>query len=120
MGTLLIIPTIFYSVVYFFKNIKKQNVRILEPALYVFTIYLLGSAIVHPWYIILPIAISIFTSFRYPIFWGVLIFLTYIHYSVYKEYEYLVLILEYVMIIGLIMVESSKNRQFDVSKSVSK
>ncbi len=120
VGTLLIIPTIFYSVVYFFKNIKKQNVRILEPALYVFTIYLLGSAIVHPWYIILPIAISIFTSYRYPIFWGVLIFLTYIHYSVYKEYEYLVLILEYVMVIGLIMVESSKNRQLDVSKSVSK
>jgi alpha-1,6-mannosyltransferase len=44
-------------------------------------LYLLCATIVHPWYLTLPIAISVLTKERFPILWSFLIFGTYINYS---------------------------------------
>ncbi len=63
------------------------------------TLYLLCATIVHPWYLTLPIAISVFTKERFPILWSFLIFGTYINYSYTPYHENLwVVSIEYIII----------------------
>ena len=72
-------------------------------ALFAFTIYLLTATTVHPWYLCLPIALCLFTRFRFPIVWSGLIFLTYINYSYEVYWENMwVVALEYVLLGGYI------------------
>ena len=54
--------------------------RFLSLLLWVYCIYLFLSTTVHPWYLSLPIFLSIFTRFRFPILWSLLIVLSYSHY----------------------------------------
>lgn len=55
--------------------------------LFAISFYLLCSTTVHPWYALLPLALSLFTTYRFTVVWTGLIFLTYVNYSytVYKE-----------------------------------
>lgn len=54
--------------------------------LFAITIYTFNTPTVHPWYICLPIMWCIFTEYRYPLVWSVLIFFTYVNYS-YPDYQ---------------------------------
>jgi hypothetical protein len=68
------------------KNIKhlvtnQVATQIGGYALFSITIYLLCTTILHPWYIILPVFLSCFTNFKYPIAWSLLIFITYVNYA---------------------------------------
>jgi len=47
--------------------------------------YLFLATTIHPWYVSMPLALCLFTRFRFPILWSGLIMLTYINYS-YGEY----------------------------------
>jgi alpha-1,6-mannosyltransferase len=49
-------------------------------------LYLFAATTVHPWYAALPVLLSLFTPFRFPILWSGLIMLTYINYS-YSPYQ---------------------------------
>ncbi len=55
--------------------------------LFAICVYLFLGTTIHPWYVSLPIVLSVFTSFRFPILWSGLIMYTYINYSyeVYSE-----------------------------------
>jgi len=46
-----------------------------------FFIYLLLSSTLHPWYILPLLAFSIFTNYRFPVVWTLLIFFSYIFYQ---------------------------------------
>ena len=46
-----------------------------------YLVFVLGSLILHPWYVILLIAMAPFTNLKFPIVWSYLIFLTYVGYS---------------------------------------
>ncbi|MFN3849314.1 MAG: hypothetical protein ACK4NY_07795 [Spirosomataceae bacterium] len=74
--------------------------------LLILTVYFLLATTVHPWYICTVLAASVFTSFRYPIVWTGLIFLTYFSYTTkpYQENLYLVG-LEYIFTIGWLIYE---------------
>ncbi|GAB5550979.1 MAG: DUF2029 domain-containing protein [Saprospiraceae bacterium] len=58
-----------------------------QRALFGFCLYLFLATTVHPWYTILPLALCLFTNYRFPIIWSALATLTYINYSypVYTE-----------------------------------
>ena len=47
---------------------------------WVWFLYLLFGTTVHPWYVIPMLAMSVFSTKRYPLLWSGLIFLTYINY----------------------------------------
>lgn len=51
-----------------------------ESWLFAFSIYLLNTTTVHPWYITLPLALSVLTNWRYPIVWSGAVVLSYSHY----------------------------------------
>lgn len=43
--------------------------------------YLFLSPIVHPWYIIIPLALGLFTNLRFPLIWSGFVFLSYSYYD---------------------------------------
>ncbi len=52
-----------------------------EDCLLVVSLYFACATTVHPWYAALPLACSVFTKWRFPIVWTLLIFLTYAGYT---------------------------------------
>ncbi|MEZ4982067.1 MAG: hypothetical protein R2769_10875 [Saprospiraceae bacterium] len=94
-------------------KIKKGDERwLLEILLISFCIYLLGSATVHPWYIILPVFLSVFTRFQFPLVWSLVVVLSYAHYwdSVYEE-KYLLIFLEYCIVLFYFLFEHLKKER---------
>ncbi len=68
----------------------------IRSMLFSITLYLLLSTTVHPWYLSLPLALALFTSYRFPMVWSGLIMLTYINYSYDPYFENLWIVgLEY-------------------------
>ena len=77
-----VLPLISVLVILGFSVFKKNNSipKISTSILLVFTIYLFLSTTVHPWYIATLIAMSVFTNYKYPLIWGVVIILSYLSY----------------------------------------
>jgi hypothetical protein len=74
--------------------------------MWILSIYFLFTTILHPWYITTLVALSIFTSFRFPVIWSGLIFLTYAGYTSDSFQENLWLTaIEYVVVIGYLIFE---------------
>ncbi len=73
-------------------------------------IYLLFTTTLHPWYITPLIAYTLFTNFRFPILWSLLIFFTYLNYKTtgYEESNIIVL-MEYGTLVTFLIFESFKN-----------
>lgn len=61
---------------------KAKNCTLPEGMLWVYALFLLFSLTVHPWYIIPLLTFSLFSSYRFPVLWSALVFLTYAGYSV--------------------------------------
>lgn len=80
--------------------------------LWVFTIHLLLATTVHPWYLLLPVALSVFTRYRFALLWSGAVILSYSHYmdGVFKE-KYGLIALEYLVVYGAILWELIKGRQ---------
>ena len=55
--------------------------QLFEHIMIVVTVYLLGATTVHPWYIIIPCAFSLFTRWNYPILWSYVAIWSYSHYD---------------------------------------
>ncbi len=75
--------------------------------------YLLTSTIVHPWYLCLPLALSLFTPIRFMQIWSLVVVLSYSHYQngVFIE-KYSLIALEYLAVgVGLIW-EMPKIKRF--------
>jgi len=79
---------------------------LLQNMLFALTAFLLLATTVHPWYLTLPIGLSLFTRYRFPVLWSALIMLTYINYSYEPYRENLwVVALEYLLVIGFMAWE---------------
>jgi len=89
----------------------------LEFAFYSFCAYLLLATTVHPWYLCIPLLLSVFVQLRFAVVWSFLIFLSYINYSYDPYYENLwIVALEYVLLYGFIFWEM-RNRSNTAYKS---
>lgn len=80
---------------------KKPDLNKLPAALFrVICLYLFAATTVHPWYAALPIVLSLFTPFRFPVLWSGLIMLTYINYNYTPYWENLWIVgMEYSLVI---------------------
>jgi len=92
---------------------KNDWPSLMERSLWAITAYLFLATTVHPWYVILPLALSVFTRYRFPLVWTVLIGLTYINYS-YPEYRenLWVVGMEYVIVLAWMFGEWSGKLRF--------
>jgi alpha-1,6-mannosyltransferase len=75
--------------------------------------YLLTSTIVHPWYLCLPLALSLFTSLRFMLVWTLMIILSYSHYQdgVFVE-KYGLIAFEYLAVGAGLIWEIPKIKRF--------
>ena len=77
-----------------------------QNMLFAVTVYLLLATTVHPWYLALPLVLCLFTRYRYPVLWTLVIFFTYINYSYDPYWENLwVVAVEYLIVLTFLLVE---------------
>ena len=74
--------------------------------LFSIVIYYSLASVVHPWYIALPLFLSVFTGYRFPLVWSFFIVLSYTAYqdATYQENLYLVAI-EYSVVYAVFIYE---------------
>lgn len=77
-----ILPLISILAILGFSFFKKNNSipKLSTSILLVFTIYLFLSTTVHPWYIATLVMLCIFTNYRYPLVWSLVIIVSYLSY----------------------------------------
>ncbi len=105
ISTLIIIGYI--AIVPLKKDVSFKELIVL--LMFTFMAYLFLSATVHPWYVATIIALCVFSSYRTPLVWGLLIFLTYANYmgDIYKEHMWIVFV-EYAIVFSLLIFEVKK------------
>lgn len=100
-----------------FRNLPATSSGVVDRSLFkemlwCLFVYFLSTAILHPWYIITLLAISIMTPYRFPIVWTGAIFLTYAGYTETTFEENLLLVaLEYMTVITYLIYETVWMRQ---------
>jgi len=83
-----------------------SGISVAQLGLVVVLFYLFSLTTLHPWYLILPLAVSAFTQFRFLWIWSYLITWTYIFYDGGQYIEnYGVIGLEYLLVLMLIWWE---------------
>lgn len=86
---------------------NEQKTTLITSMLWVICCYYFLSSIVHPWYIAIPLFLSLFsTQFKFPLLWSYVIIFSYSAYisSSYKENLWLVG-LEYILVFGFLIGE---------------
>lgn len=79
--------------------------QLLTGLLFAISIYFLLSTTVHPWYVATPLLLSVFTKYKFPLLWSVLVFLSYSAYGeTFNENLWFVGV-EYVAVIGFVGYE---------------
>ncbi len=94
---------VFFSVLFlsFFRK-NRQTKELLTSMLFAITCYLFLATTVHPWYLITPLLISVFTGYRFVLVWSFLVMLSYSAYvhPTFQENLWLIA-LEYVVVFGV-------------------
>ncbi len=74
------------------------------------TVYLLNATTVHPWYVLMPFALSLGLNWRYPLVWTGVVFLSYSHYNAggFRE-NYWLITLEYLLLLVVVCWGCVKN-----------
>ncbi|MCT4629873.1 mannosyltransferase [Winogradskyella sp.] len=77
-----ILPVVSVLIILGFSLFKKNNSipKLASSILLVFTLYLFLSTTVHPWYITTLVMICVFTNYKYPLIWSLIIIVSYLSY----------------------------------------
>ena len=108
-GKVLPLITIISVLILSFYKRRLDFKSLLMHMLLALSIYLLFSTTVHPWYLAMPLALSIFTEFRYMIVWSAVVMLSYYAYSN-PEYQenYWLIAFEYIAVLCVMILELRK------------
>ncbi|MGI9547294.1 MAG: glycosyltransferase 87 family protein [Flavobacteriaceae bacterium] len=88
---------------------KRKLSSLIVSMLWILCIYYFLSSVVHPWYIIFLVALSLFTEYRFPLIWSAVIFLSYSAYTRHGFDEQIWLIsIEYLVVFGFMIYEIIK------------
>jgi len=104
---------VFYTVLFFRTKTNLQS--LFTVCLASLTIYFLMSTTIHPWYILFPLALGVFTTYKFPIVWSFVVFLSYYAYRDGDFQESLLLVaIEYLVLLLVLGFEiySKKLRTF--------
>lgn len=85
---------------------NRSIAELLTAFLFAVSFYLFLSTTVHPWYLATPLLLCIFTRFRFPLVWTLVVVLSYAAYAdpEFKENLWLVA-LEYSIVFGVLVME---------------
>lgn len=87
--------------------------ELASSMLFAMTAYLFLSTTVHPWYLATALALCVFTVYKYPLAWSLVVFLSYLAYMNpdYKE-NLCALAIEYVVVYGFFVWEVFFKKRF--------
>ena len=97
--------------IFAFLRPKKKAQEVFSAMLFLLTAYYLIASIVHPWYVIPLVFLSLFTRYSFSIIWSMLIpisYITYAHPNFQEEYR--LIFLEYIIVIIAMIYEISKKK----------
>jgi len=103
-----ILPVITFVAVLLLTFLRKNGTleSLIKNMLFGISVYLLLSTTVHPWYLAIPLFLSVFTRFRFMLVWTLVVILSYSAYSNAQYDENLWLVaLEYLVVIGYLLYE---------------
>jgi hypothetical protein len=97
----------------------RNRLAIFKALTLMFCVYLFLSPIVHPWYCILPLTLSLFTNMKFMIAWSATIFLSYIMYdsSLSRNTKTTILFIEYIVVFAVLMNDLKKSFSFQKIKT---
>jgi hypothetical protein len=105
----------FLSIVIYSIKEYRSRVNIATAMMFSYCIYILWATTVHPWYITPVIALSVFSTFRFPIVWSFLVFLTYAGYDQIGFNENLwITAIEYSFAMGYFLWEFIRTRKMQI------
>jgi len=109
LGKILPLFTIIFVVILSIIKNNSQPKTLFNMLLFSISIYLVFTTTVHPWYLSIPIALSVFTEYKYIYIWTIAIVLSYYAYSnpLFKENFYLIAV-EYLFVFSAFIFEISK------------
>lgn len=82
------------------------DAQLMELWMWSICTYLFSTTTLHPWYLVLPLLLSVFTNWRFPVLWSLLVVFTYVNYSYTPYRENLwVVALEYFLVAAAIFTE---------------
>ena len=89
---------------------NRSTTGLISVMLFALSTYYFLSTTIHPWYLAVPVALSIFTNYRFPLLWSLLVVLSYEAYSntTYEENLWLIGI-EYVAVFTALLYEVYQN-----------
>tara|TARA_R110000787_G_scaffold276239_4_gene385108 strand:+ start:3529 stop:4905 length:1377 start_codon:yes stop_codon:yes gene_type:complete len=110
------IAVVFLAIISFFrKNTLPQ--QLITALLLGISFYYFTATTVHPWYLATLVLLCVFTKYRYPIIWSIVIILTYEAYSNNPWRENLWFVtLEYLIVFGYLIYEVLKLKKSNVLK----
>ncbi|PHS10865.1 MAG: mannosyltransferase [Kordia sp.] len=116
-----LIVVLFMLFISFFRK-NKSTQQLIIALLFGLSFYLFTSSTIHPWYVAMLLALSIFTKYRFPLVWSFTIVLSY---SFYKNEafinNYWLIAIEYIFVFGFMIWEViyfKKKKQLELNQTV--
>ena len=107
-----IITIVFLLIITFFRK-NKSMPQLITALLFGLCFYYFTATTVHPWYLATPLILSVFTKYRFPIIWTIVIIFSYQAYAntPWKENLWFVAF-EYLVLFGFLFFELRKSAQY--------
>lgn len=100
-----VLTILFLLYVTFFRK-NKDSIQLITAMLFGLCFYYFTATTVHPWYVATPLILSVFTKYKFPVVWSLLIILTYQAYANTPWQENLsIVFLEYFVLYSFISYE---------------
>ena len=111
-GQIMPVLVVIFIVIQAFLGKNKTTIELFNAFLLVLSIYFFTSTTVHPWYIINLVLIAVFTKFKFPLVWSLLVVVSYYAYSnaAFKENFWLIGV-EYLLVF-LVLINEMKEKTF--------
>ncbi|TMM32245.1 mannosyltransferase [Polaribacter aestuariivivens] len=112
IGKITPIVTILFLIIVAFSRNNKTLIQLITAMLFCLCFYYFTATTVHPWYLATPLILSVFTKYKFPVVWSLVIILTYQAYAntPWKENLWLVFI-EYLIVFSFLIFELRKKNQ---------
>ena len=109
IGKITPILTILFLIIITLFRKNKTKIQLITALLFGLCFYYFTATTVHPWYIATPLILSIFTKYKFPIVWSLMVILSYQAYSNTPWQENLWFVfLEYIIVFGFLIYEIKK------------
>ncbi|MEP7108571.1 MAG: hypothetical protein ABI760_11325 [Ferruginibacter sp.] len=110
---------IFITGIAFCKRIQTFEI-LIERLLFTLLVYYLFSLVIHPWYITVLVAISVFSVYRFALAWSALVMLTYSTYIKTPYHEILwITALEYIVLGVIVYIEIRSRKRIIIPDTSS-